>query len=154
MSPHQRALADQSLSRTISQEEWAAAGRADAGRTWKQFTDEELIACDAALAHFDEESYVYYLPAFLSFALHHCNVEGDHPAWPLVGSVVFSVTHHKSDYMVTRYKRLSAAQREAVVAFLEFMAQNANTENASRAQKSLARYWKKPQVVQTSYIVP
>ena len=144
MSLHERALADQSLSRTISEEERAAASRADAGRTWKEFTDEELIACDAALGHLDDESFVYYLPAFLRFAVRHCNVQWGHPAWPLLGTAIFSVTHHKSDHSLRRYKRLSAAQREAVVSFLEFISQKASPENASRAQKSIARYWKTP----------
>jgi hypothetical protein len=35
----------------------------------------------------DEQSFVYYLPAYLLFALRYCTVEWQHRAWTLVGSV-------------------------------------------------------------------
>jgi hypothetical protein len=69
MSLHQAQLGDQSMSREISETEWEAAGKIDAGRNWGDFSDEELMSCDAALAHLEEVSFVYYLPAFLLFAV-------------------------------------------------------------------------------------
>lgn len=63
MSLHQTQLADQSMSREISEKEWRAAGEVDAGRSWQDYGDGELMACDVALAHLDEEAFVYYLPA-------------------------------------------------------------------------------------------
>jgi len=81
MSLHQAQLADESMSRRISDDEWRRAGELDSGRSWKDFSDDDLIACDAALSHFDEPSFVYYLPAYLVFALRHCAVEWTHPAW-------------------------------------------------------------------------
>lgn len=140
MSLHQAQLADQSMSREISENEWTHADKLDAGRSWKEFSDDELIACDAALSHFDEPSFVYYLPAYLVLALRHCVVERPHPAWPAVGSVVFSVTH-RTPYTLGRYKKLNSEQREAVIAFLRYVARCRTDSIASGAHKALTRYW-------------
>lgn len=153
MTLHQAQLSDQSMSREISDKEWHDTGRVDADRTWRDLTDEELIACDAALAHFDEESFVYYLPAFLNFALRHCDVVCPHPAWSVVGSVVFFVTHREPS-MLGRYKRLSASQREAVICFLEFISEHGQGSNAPDAQKALQRYWKTDEATKPLIVVP
>ena len=58
MSLHQAHLADQSMSREISNDEWRRAGELDAARSWKELSDDELMACDTALSHFDEPSFV------------------------------------------------------------------------------------------------
>jgi hypothetical protein len=65
MTLHQAQLADQTMTRGIPEQEWNDAGRKDAGRTWQDLTDGEIMSCDAALSHFDESSFVYYLPAYL-----------------------------------------------------------------------------------------
>jgi len=153
MTLHQAQLSDQSMSREISDQEWHETGRLDAGRTWRELTDEEFIACDAALAHFDEESFVYYLPAFLIFALRHCDVTWSHPAWGAVGSAVFFVTHREPS-MLGRYKRLSASQREAVICFLEFISEHGRASHALDAQKALKRYWKTDEASKPLIIVP
>jgi len=140
MSLRQANLSDESMAREITDEEWAAAGQLDSGRTWREFTDEELMSCSAALSHFDESSFVYYLPAFLLFAVRHCKVEWSDPAWELAGGTVFSVTH-RSPYSLGRYKRFTHTQRAAVVSFLEFIASQEDS-NADDAQKALDRYWK------------
>src|SRR3954469_9040124 len=75
MSLRQAQLADQSMSREITDEEWRRAGELDGGRSWNEFSDAHLIACDTALSPLDEQSFVYYLPAYLLFALRYCTVE-------------------------------------------------------------------------------
>ena len=57
MSLHQAQLADPSMSREITDEEWRRAGELDRGRSWNEFSDDNLIACDAALSHLDEQSF-------------------------------------------------------------------------------------------------
>jgi len=153
MSPRQAQLADQSMSRRITKEEWVAAGTLDAGRTWQEFTVEELIQCQSALSHFDEESFVYYLPAYLRYAVRYCNVDVLHPTSELMGSAVFSVTDD-SPHSLRRYKRLSTPQRAAVVCFLEFMSEHAEAFIASLAQKSLVRYWNNDERDKPLVIVP
>jgi hypothetical protein len=153
MSPGQAHLADQSLTRKITDQEWVAAGKPDAGRSWQEFTDDELLKYNAALAHFDEDSFVYYLPAYLRFAVRHCKVELTRSASELTGSAVFSVTH-RTPYTLGRFKKLTPAQRGAVVCFLEFMAENTDPFTASEAQKALKRYWKTDEAGKPLIIVP
>jgi hypothetical protein len=154
MSLHQAHLLDESIRREISEEEWKAAGAIDASRSWRDLPDEQLIECDAALSHFDEESFVYYLPAYLLFAARNFAVEWSHPASSLVGSVVFSLTQHREVYSLSRYKRLTAPQREAVVSFLELIAGYESGPNAPYANKSLARYWMTDEAAKPLIIVP
>lgn len=59
MSLHQAHLANETMTREISDAEWRAAARKDSGRTWREFSEDELISCDAALAHLEESSFVY-----------------------------------------------------------------------------------------------
>ena len=153
MTLPQAHLADDSMARDIPKDEWDSAGKLDANRTWKEFSDEELMLCDTALAHMDEESFVYYLPAFLLFALRHCNVAWSHPASTLVGSAVFSVTH-RSPYSLSRFKKFTPEQREAVVCFLEYMTRYGDDHNASHSKKALERYWKTDEAGKPLIIVP
>ena len=141
ISLHQAQLSDQSMRREITDREWSEVRMVDADRTWRDLTELELMACDAALAHFDEESFVYHIPAFMLFALRHCGVDWPDPAWAQVGSVIFFVTH-RNPSMLARYKRFSAGQRAAVIAFLEYMADHAHDSYATDAQKALQRYWR------------
>lgn len=77
MTLHQAQLADQTMTRKIPEREWNDAGKRDAGRTWQDLIDEEIVSCDAALSHFDEPSFVYYLPAYLLFARTSKNLKAD-----------------------------------------------------------------------------
>jgi Family of unknown function (DUF6714) len=140
MSLHQAQLADQSMTREISDDEWERTGDLDAGRSWKDFSDDELLVCDAALSHFDEPSFAYYLPAYLIFALRHFAAEWKEPAWHVVHSAVFSVTH-RTAYALSRFKKLSPEQREAIVGFLKFFASHRTDGIGSDAEKALTRYW-------------
>ena len=153
MTLHQAQLADQTLTRSIPEQEWNDAGRKDAGRTWQNLTDEEIISCDAALSHFDESSFVYYLPAYLLFAVRNHDANWQHAGEMTVGSVVFAVTH-RTPYTLGRFKRLSAEQRAAVIAFLELVAEKGNDQERPQAQKALERYWKTDEASEPLFIVP
>jgi hypothetical protein len=139
---HQSVLADDTLSRKIPEREWREAKQKDAGKTWRTYSDPELISCEVALAHLPEEAFVYYLPAFLRFASKHTSVEWPESAWQLFGSVMFSVTS-RSPYNLRRLKKLSSRQREAVVTFLEAVTAESTKDNFGQdAEKALQRYWK------------
>jgi hypothetical protein len=153
MTLHQAQLADQSMAREIPENEWKDAGKRDAGRTWQDLTDEEIISCDAALSHFDEASFVYHLPAFLLFAVRNCSVDWPDPSEPTVGSVVFSVTH-RTPHTLGRFKRLSTEQRAAVVAFLELIAEKGSPYERPEAQKALDRYWKTDEASKPFFVIP
>lgn len=153
MSLHQAHLADDSMAREISDSEWQAAGKLDVNRTWQDYSDQELLSCDAALAHFDETSFVYYIPAFLDFAVRHYDEPLTSPLGTLVGSAVFSVTH-RTPYSLGRFKRLSPHQRNAVIAFLEFIVAHGQHGDETDAQKALSRYWKTDETSKPLLIVP
>jgi len=142
MTLHQGQLADESIRRHIGDAEWREAARRDAGQTWKGLSDTSLMECPCALSHLDEQSFIYHLPAFLTFAVRHVaapflTVEQD-----LVGSVVFAVTD-RSPYSVARHVLLTSPQRDAVVSFLQFI-QSCGQRHGQDAQKALERYWLKP----------
>jgi hypothetical protein len=153
MSLHQAHLADDSMAREISNREWKAAATLDADRTWKDYSDQELLSCDKALAHLDETSFVYYIPAFLDFAVRHCDATLTDPVGSLVGSAVFSVTH-RTPYSLGRFKQLSIVQRNAVIAFLEFIAVYGRDSDTTDAQKALSRFWKTEEASKPFLIVP
>lgn len=153
MTLHQAVLADQTMSRRISEDEWDRAGDLDRGRTWRSYSDEELIACSLGLAHLSESGFVYYMPAFMSFACKYIKVAWPHKSRDLVGTVVFSLTN-RSTYNLSRLKRFSALQRDVVVRFLELVAQSRSDDDAVDAKKALVRYWKTDEAAKPLIIVP
>jgi hypothetical protein len=153
MSIHQAHLADDTLSRKIPDEEWAAAGALDAGRTWMDFSDADLVQCREGLAHFDEDSFVYYLPAFLSFAVRHSGEEGSQDMRFLVGSALFAVTD-LSAYSRGRYNKLTSTQRDAVVCFLDYMTEHAVYPLPEHAEEALRVYWRTPEAGKPLILVP
>ena len=153
MTLHQAQLADQTMTRKIPEHEWNDAGKRDAGRTWQDLTDEEIVSCDAALSHFDESSFVYYLPAYLLFAVRNYNADWPDPGEMTVGSVVHSVTH-RTPYTLGRFKLLSTEQRAAVIAFLELIAEKGSDHERLQAQKALERYWKTDAASKAFFTVP
>jgi hypothetical protein len=141
MTLAQAHLADDSLAREITDVEWNVAADSDGDKTWRDYSDDDLLARRSALAHLEPDGFVYYLPAFLCFALRHYKDEWINQAWSLSGSAVFFVTE-RSPYMLTRYERFTAAQRNSVVTFLEFIARKGQWSEAQQAEKALKRYWK------------
>jgi hypothetical protein len=143
MTLHQGQLADASIRRTISESEWRQAASRNAGSTWAVVSDSTLIECSCALSHLDEQSFIYYLPAFLAFAIRHVDTSFLTPEQYLVGSILFAVTD-RSALSLSRYALLTPLQREAVVSFLQFMQQS--EPHGQDAQKALERFWlKRPQ---------
>ena len=138
----QAQLADQSMSREISQSEWDAAGTLDRGVRWKDIPDDTLIECDAALSHQSEEGFVYYVPAYMRLALRHlaCPAKRSDEAF---GFTVFHLTH-RTNYSLGRYKHLSDAQIDAVISFLREV-RDAGSFEGDLAEKALTRYWETPE---------
>jgi len=143
VSLRQAVLADQGISRQITDQEWEAERQLDGQLHWSELSDESLVACRDGLAHLTEESFAYYLGAFLSFAIRNIDANLVGLSGELLGSVVFSVTN-RSNYNLGRLKRLSDAQIDCVIQFLAFVSQHSET-HASAATKALARYWLKPE---------
>jgi uncharacterized protein DUF6714 len=70
---HQAQLSDQGMSREISDKEWKSEKDKDVNTTWLELSDYVLMECNAALSHLDENSFVYYIPAYIKFALKNIN---------------------------------------------------------------------------------
>jgi hypothetical protein len=122
MTLRQAQLADHSIRRVITDDEWAAEGARDRGIPWTQISDNDLSAYDAALSHCDEEAFAYYLPAFLRFPVLHL-ADTSFQVSTVVGMAVFAVTH-RSAYNLARLKKLTDAQIDVVTRFLRYVLEN------------------------------
>ena len=140
MTLHQGYLADDTLAREVSESEWQRAADLDAGRDWLSYSDEELIATEPALAHLSEEAFVYYMPAYISFAATHIGSDSLDPEWELVGSIIFFLTH-RSPNNLARLNAFTDPQKDIVVKLLELFANHDSDSNSSDAKKGLERYW-------------
>jgi len=150
MSLHQALLADQSLTRTITSEEWAAAHAKDGHIHWTDISDASLLEFNDALAHLDEEAFAYYLGAFLRFGVRHVAGKVLSREAELLCSIVFSVTH-RSNYNLGRLKRLNDVQIECVARFLQFLVEFSST-HTTEAADALARYWLTPEARRRSIV--
>jgi hypothetical protein len=137
----QAQLADQSMDREISQEEWDATGRIDHAVLWRDVEPALLIACDAALSHLSEAGFVYYIPAYMRLALNQMASLTD-PPWEVFGSTVAHL-EGKNNYALGRYKRFSDAQIDAVIEFLR-QVRAAEGFEGKMAKDALERYWETP----------
>jgi hypothetical protein len=138
----QAQLSDQGMSREISEEEWEAEGAKDRGIPWPEIPDEVLASCDAALSHLDEDGFVYYLPAFLSYAVRHVSSGLFDTDWMSMHFTIFAVTD-LSNYNLGRLKRLNDVQIASVIEFLRFVATHSATYRGD-AEDALANYWLTP----------
>jgi hypothetical protein len=138
MTLRQAQLADETLDREISQEEWDAMGRTDHTVAWKDIEPAVLIACDAALSHISEAGFVYYIPAYMRLALNQLDTVAD-PQWEAFGSTVFHLTN-RSNYTLARFKRFSDTQIDTVIDFLRQI-RTAGGFEGQMAQEALEAYW-------------
>ena len=144
---HQAQLADQSMSRDITDEERRAARDRDSQLDWREVPGVYLDECDAALSQLSPQGWHFYLPAYLRRALEL--LEADLLSSWLPGSVIFHLTFAPASkgldwYRLERFKQLSAEQERAVGAFLEFVVTNAGNGDPSYAKdaaRALKRYW-------------
>ncbi len=105
------------------------------------------------MAHLQPEGFIYYLPAYLCAAVRHVS-RNIFDSWSVfVGHACFQVTC-RSDYQLSRFRRLTAAQENAVVHFLEFMVDRADDHDAELARKALDRFWKNPLRNTHAIVVP
>jgi hypothetical protein len=147
MTLRQAQLADQSMSREISEEEWQSEGRQDRHVKWTEIEAATLLQCNAALSHLDENAFAYYLPAYLLFAL-NCLGRPRYSHDLLFTFVVHAVTD-VSNYNLARLKRLTDSQIDAVISFLRLVRTLPNIGSepdvcAELASTALQRYWETP----------
>lgn len=146
---HQAHLADESMSREISQDEWMAAARLDKEHHWRDVAPPSLDECLSALSHLTPTGWHFYLPAFMLSTMEMIHL----PVWKtdLPGSVVFHLTYpapqeSTKTYNLERFERLSEQQVASVALFLRFVVTHASSDAgiAEDAQVALNRYWGYP----------
>jgi hypothetical protein len=142
MTLHQAQLADQSMSRAIDEAEWEAVGNRDRAVAWTDIPRADLLECDAALSHLDEEGFVYYIPAYMVLALRHFQAF-DGYSEEAFGATVFHLAH-RENHSLARFKRMTDPQIEAVIEFLRVV-QNTPSLYGDLARKALKRYWETPE---------
>jgi hypothetical protein len=129
---------------TITREEWLEAGIRRSDARWQDIPDAEIEECDVVLAHMQAPEFQYYLPAYMTFAVRHFRV----PIWKsdILGMTVSALYPSTRDaglrhYRLAQFSLFSRAQREAIVQFLRFVAENADFVRRPDAQKALERHW-------------
>jgi hypothetical protein len=134
------------MSREITVDEWAAAGKMRVDATWQEIPDEEIEECDCLLAHMGPEEFLYYLPAYIRYGLknHH------RPIWEtdMLGMTLSSLLPSTKNedlraYAIAQYSALNEAQRQIVIHFLEFTAKLEDDVRHSDALEALTSYWQK-----------
>jgi hypothetical protein len=140
---HQAQLADQGLSREISDAEWQAARDKDQETDWRLIPAVFLDECDAALSHGTPQSWRFHLPAYMRRALRL--LDADILETWLPGNVIFHLTYSdkKSSFDLERFDTLDATQGRAVKSFLECIRNYPTKEPSYQqdAERALARYW-------------
>ena len=132
------------MSREITRQEWAQAGRDRVDFKWQDIPDSEIHECSCLLAHMQAEDFQYYLPAYMRYAVKHF----DKPIWEtsILGSVVFSLSPTAKDpggyaYQVAQFASLDSSQKCGIVQFLYFVSTKAGYVQRPDAVKALERYW-------------
>lgn len=144
---HQAQLADQSMSREISQGEWDAEKLRDLETDWRAVPPDSLDECSAALSHASPQSWLYYIPAYMRRALELW--DADPLESDLRSSVIFHLTQESKDvglaaYVLERFLQMNPQHEAAVVAFLEFFRDIADDWHSQGASEALKSYWSLP----------
>ncbi len=128
----------------ITDEEWYCAAKSRIDNQWHEIPDAEIEECGCLLGHMESEEYIYYLPAFICYAL-RC-LRDDINDFDMLGSIAFFVYPSKNEmtlyqYVIDQMKLLSVSQKKVIIDYLEFVAENADEFDAKNAKIALERYW-------------
>lgn len=85
---------------------------------WQDLPDSHIEKCTYALPHLDSQGMHYYLPALICHYLRSQRLRGSHH------SLLFTLEPSTGDlktYQRKRFKPFTFEQREAILAFLEFI---------------------------------
>jgi hypothetical protein len=129
---------------TITDEEWRAAGKERVDEDWQEIPDVEIEECDVVLAHMQAAEFQYYLPAYMCYAVRHVHLPMSKS--DVIGMTVSALTPSRKNiglrhYALAQYSMFTRAQREAIVAFLNFVAENAEAVQRPDAKKALGQEW-------------
>lgn len=92
-----------------------------------------------ALCYLDPLSWRYYLPRLIDFALRHATSESSPKSALIVEGILFSLRPTGNN--LDRFAGLTAAQKAAIVAFLEVLAFDDRSDFQDEAIEVLEEYW-------------
>lgn len=109
-------------------------------RHWLDVPDGVIVREYSALAFLSPAGFRHFLPAYLSYALRHPESDAY-----TVESTIFALKPTEDDarpreFMLSKYALLDAAQRAAVVAFLEAMAEASHEYIRAEVEGALAHW--------------
>lgn len=114
-------------------EERARQRSRDEKVSWPRIPSEHLNACYSSLSFFDAEGMRFHLPAFLI-----CDLKGDYKSL----EIEFSLTRLGS-YNEEQFNLFTTAQKEAVAAYLEFLAEDIDGEySRDDIARALQGFWR------------
>lgn len=123
-----------------SEEEHAAARKLDTDENWQDVPDATIEKYGGECGFLDENGWVYYLPALMTWALRkwgiwNCNAL-DSMLYFLSDKKYFSLEY---SYYVSRL--LTLPQKQAVCRFVEYVAIHADEWDGEEASKAWSNYW-------------
>lgn len=115
----------------------------DVENCWEDVPDSHIEECTTALCHVDPESWRYYVPAYMCWALRHFETSSS----IVVDFTIYTFKPSELDdsvlnYQMKRYELLNKAQCKAVCRFLQYMA-NCNRADSDAAKTALVEYWRR-----------
>ncbi len=101
---------------------------------WQAVTDEELKKFQWGMDYLDPDSWQFYLPAFMRYAI----------CYPSENSLVIDrciSTLIPQDWKLDQFARLGEVQRQMIIATLEFLSYDEESEVDAEAFEVLADHW-------------
>jgi hypothetical protein len=106
----------------------------------RDLTDEIIIRSYAAPSFFSAEAFEYYMPAFMIWSLTHADSIEFVPESTVSAFDPTGTDPTLYDFQVSKYALFTAAQRDAVIRFLETFA--SDPDLGLIAQAALDTYWR------------
>ena len=125
-----------------SEEEAEKARELDTESSWEEIPDEWIENCGGALSFYDPQSWQYYIPAYMIWALKYFRISDSIASdWTIY---TFDLSENnpelKQDDM-ERFQQLNQKQSAAVCRFLRYMSRDNERVDGRVAKKALQKYW-------------
>ena len=118
--------------------------RLDDDKRWEEIPDRYIEECPDALPHLDPQSWCYYIPRYMEWALTHYETSESIAVDNTIYALLLTGSDRGiDDHLRERFRKLTFEQSRAVSCFLRFMARNDDHADAMAAAKALQRYWSK-----------
>jgi hypothetical protein len=121
-------------------DDWLDSGESSLTASWPDLAEQHLLDGNDAPVFLDGPAFVYYLPAFLVFALRHLDDAATLKRGKLMLAQALSTVTDTSARHIANYAQLDRPQRAVIVAVLRHVATH-SVIHGPEAQRALTRYW-------------